>query len=813
MQATIPISKARAMSTAKHTLLSSVITASWVLVLLSSQLSAQFAITSPTGSPTISGTYPLTVGSVPVGTYEVDYYANTTASYDNLLGVSRSAPWSFSWNTFNHYNSSASWETMYAVAVGADGTVLGTTAGQPFEVYNAYLVPSSTIGCGTITTSTALTSNWAGTVTISVPFTGTGASDSKSTWIYIDGDWARGATSVTNTANPVTFSVNTTLFPNGSHVIFITSRDRTNYMNVQGGYPFCQWEQQITFANGTAPMELLVSPQEWFIAPGMTQQLSPIIDNTDGTTSAATGVTYTHTGGPCTVNSSGLATATSGSTTYGNCVVTVTATNGAGFTRINNGYVSILNAVPHFDTDGQIHNTDDGTANLWFASIFQSTPYGYFADPTITSAQTGTALNKAGYNTYESGPVTQNATTGFFGTTFAQFQANVTSALASAPFSTYGLYVHAAAGPMMSTGYSTCGTSSGCLYQSTRGVCSGYSTACWTYWVQQWAAAGLLLGVTTLDEAGNNYSYPNVLTGVVGSTNGATSITCPGGGSTTWTINYTYPPSPPWNGPHKFIITGDVSGAGLNNTIGGSFYTGVVTNTTVTFTGPACATSYNITSGPTVESFAFQWENSNTDYVHNTDFASISTLVHAGGSRGLLTGPAAGVNGPIQQAGWMGGCTSPASWGDFGEFYASQDDVTYSNPMHGWESTLLRTGSDNLADNFRTMWGICVPRGCFSGSPTQRCSTMAFSPGFFQSPALLVRLSLSQRHMGSVLFIRECRAERSLVRLIPISMGMWPSQVVLRPALVKSPFRLPLPARRIQVLALSLFRTDLPSPT
>ncbi len=53
----------------------------------------------------------------------------------------------------------------------------------------------------------------------------------------------------------------------------------------QDGYPFCEWEQQVNFQNSArTPMELLVSPKEAVIAPTGTLQLSPIIDNTDGTT-------------------------------------------------------------------------------------------------------------------------------------------------------------------------------------------------------------------------------------------------------------------------------------------------------------------------------------------------------------------------------------------------------------------------------------------------------------------------------------------------------------------------------------------------
>ena len=272
--------------------------------------------------------------------------------------------------------------------------------------------------------------------------------------------------------------------------------------------------QQVTFNNGSGTaMELLVSPKEWVIAPGATQQFSPIIDNTDGTTQAAAAPGYSSGNtAVCTVNSAGLVTGVA----YGTCPIT--ATSGS-YSRTIYGYVASTNVVPHFGSDGQLHATYDPGVSLWFASIFQDTPNTSFADPFHTDAQYGVPYTQAGYNVYETTPLNTGT---LWGTSQSAFQSAVTSFISStvAPLNTYNLYLHTittslVAGCGGSTG-PNCGTGSSPLYSGTRGICSTYSTPCWTYLAAQWMATHRLLGFSGPDESDANYLYPSLGTGVLG---------------------------------------------------------------------------------------------------------------------------------------------------------------------------------------------------------------------------------------------------------------------------------------------------------
>jgi Big-like domain-containing protein len=687
-----------------------------LLILLSCPAFSQsITVTSPTASQTLSGTsftFACSLSSLP-NAASVEWFVNGVSQ-----GIVWSAPWSLAWNTNNVYNSSAPWHGVYAVARDSLGNTLATSATVTFGVYNSYLLPSSSISCGTVTTSTPLSSAWSGTVTITVPFTGTNATHQKSLYALVDGDY-RVFNQIDQTTTNWVISLNTAMFPNGSHIVTVLPRDEQAGTGTSDGYPFCQWEQPVTFSNGSGTsMELLVSPKEWVIAPGATQQLSPIIDNTDGTTKTASSPSYSSGNtAVCTINSSGLVTGVA----YGTCPITATS---GGYSRTIYGYVSSINVVPHFGSDGALHNTYVPGVSLWFASIFQVTPFTSFGDPFKTAAQYGSAYTQAGFNTYE-GPAISG--TNPWNTSQSAFQTALNSYIASetVPLATYNLFFHAITTSMVAgcggaTGLN-CGSGSSLLYSGTRGICSTYATPCWTYLAQQWAATNRLLGFSGPDESDANFLYPNFGTGVIGSTGAPSSLTCSTTAPTTWNVAWPSP-GPDFSGPQGFLIAGATTNSQLNTVIGGSsFYqiaSGSLTSTGFAFTGPSCS-SGNVTvnsssdPGMSLQMFAFEWDNNNTDYVHNTDYATIPTLVHAGSA--VITGPVRGLASAVSQKGWMGNCSSPASWGDYAEIYETANNVAYSHPEHSWVADYRSSTGITLGTNIRTFWGnMCSARAMLS---------------------------------------------------------------------------------------------------
>ena len=681
------------------------------LILFPALASSQtIAVTSPTASQTLSGTsftFACSLSSLP-NAASVEWFVNGVSQ-----GIVWAAPWSLAWNTNNIFNSALPWHSVYAVARDVFGNTLATSAAVNFEVYNSYLDPASNISCGTIATSTPLTSSWSGTVTITVPITGTFAAHQKSLYALVDGDF-RVYNQIDQTTTNWVISVNTKMFPNGTHIVTVLPRDEQAGTGTSDGYPFCQWEQQITFNNGTGtPMELLVSPKEWVIAPSATQQLSPIIDNTDGTTQAAAAPSYASNSLPvCTVNSSGLVTGVA----YGTCTITVTS---SGYSRTIYGYVASTNSIPHLGTDGALHTTWDPGVSTWFSSIFQSTPNTSLADPFHTVAQYLLPYQQAGYNAYEAPPMSSAS----WGTSQTAWQAAVNSYISTIAgyLSPYNLYWHAQMTPELSTcgnGVATaCGTGSSVLYSGTRGICATYSPVCWTYLAQQMLASGRLMGFSSQDEGNSNYYYPNFGTGVIGSTGAPTQITCTTSAPNTW--NVTWPsPGPDYNGTLAFNIEGATTNAILNNTIGGSNYTmtNIVAGSGFSFTGPSCSggnVTVNAASDPglTVNIFGFEWDANNTDYVRNGDYTGIVSLIHAASPSPAVAGSVQAGASTISQIGWMGNCSSPPGYGDYVEMYDSADNIAFSDPQHAWVQDFRTSGGQELGNNYRNFWNnMCSPR-------------------------------------------------------------------------------------------------------
>jgi hypothetical protein len=657
--------------------------------------SQSIVVNSPAASQILSGTsfvFSCSLSSLP-NTGSVEWLVNGES-----IGIVWSQPWSLTWNTNELFNSPSAWHSVRVIARDSLGNVLATSAPVSFGVYNSYLEPSSYISCGTITTSSALNANWSGTVTITVPITGSNASNHKRLYAMVDGDY-RVFNVQDQTLTNWVIPLNTSRFLNGPHLVYLSARDEDGSAHVAGGYPFCGWEQTINFQNGSrTPMELLVNPKEWVIAPGATQQLSPIIDNTNGTTGTVSSPAYSSGNTTvCTVSSSGLVTGVA----FGTCPVTVTS---GGFMRTIYGYVSTSNVVPHFGSDGVLHNTYVPGVSLWFADIFQITANTSFADRTKLQSSYGVPYTQAGFNVYE-GPLTSGAS--LWGTSQSNFQSTLASFIASAtaPLATYNLFYHGITTPLvLGCVGNNCGTGSSSFYSGTRGIGATYSPPAWTYLAQQWMNTGRLLGISGPDEADANYPYP-LASGALGSAGGPSGITCSAAAPVVCTVAWSSP-GPDYSGGLAFIITGATTNSVLNNTIGGSIYamSNIVAGSGFQFQAPSGASGITVTtsSDPSliVECFAYEWEENQTDYVHYGDWQTVFNNIRAASPAPPITGPVRGLASAGSQYGWMG---NPSS-SDYAEIYATADNVAQAHPQYALVSNFRGTQGIELGYNVRVFW-------------------------------------------------------------------------------------------------------------
>jgi hypothetical protein len=101
-----------------------------LLLVLSAPLWAQFAVTSPAAASTVSGTMTFSVAQAPVGTMSVEYV------YDGwrTAGVATQAPWAVVIPAGTEYMDGA--RVLSAIARGADGSALATSAGVAFTISN-----------------------------------------------------------------------------------------------------------------------------------------------------------------------------------------------------------------------------------------------------------------------------------------------------------------------------------------------------------------------------------------------------------------------------------------------------------------------------------------------------------------------------------------------------------------------------------------------------------------------------------------------------------------------------------------------------
>ena len=283
-----------------------------LLFLLCGGLAAQaqsISITSPTASQSVSSYS----GFSFTGTI-----ANASSAYRVCWSVDAyqvgcaTSPYSLPWNTFGAWNGThAALATLY----DALNNVLATATPVSFTIQNTWPVA---YGPGmTVATGTALSSNWSGSVSITPTITGSGAAHSKNTTWFVDG--AKTYTDSSDISTSPTFTLDTTRFPNGSHILAAVTFDKsggTTYPAVTdptGGSFYAglmtEWSATVSFANGATPMAVVADQREMFLQPGGTHQLAPTLVNTDGSTAATTPVYLSENTAAATVSSGGLVTA------------------------------------------------------------------------------------------------------------------------------------------------------------------------------------------------------------------------------------------------------------------------------------------------------------------------------------------------------------------------------------------------------------------------------------------------------------------------------------------------------------------------
>ena len=694
-------------------------------------------ITSPTASQNINTsattfTFKAAIASYP-NTCAVQFLVNgePAASYDlGWVPFYGSGTVSYTWNPNNFWNSAGATHWVEALDYDCIGNLLATSAPVSFQVASDYGEAASYMTISSITPSTAISSNWSGTVTISATLGGTNASNTCIGYGYIDGD-SRNQT-ITCGSSAASWALDTTKLYNGRHLVTMILRDSgtANFWNTGGGggFPIGLWEQDINIANtATNPIELWVSPKEAVIAPTNTLTLSCLGARADGSTTSPTCAYTVHTGytGNCSVgSSSGIVTGTA----FGLCQIDVTA---SGYpTRSIFEYISSTNVVPHFETnDGQIHTTDDGHS-IWFASAFtQNNRTGFLnnayrggGDPSLASdALFGNPYSLAGFNAME-GSISgndSNANNNYCGDgviSEATWDANVASYVSAqlASFSPWNLWFHGIGTNLMQN---TDGSGNSVLYDCTSGFGRNYTTHAWAYLASQWQ--GHALGLEGPDEVPYTHPLPTPTIGM----DGFTSITCTTG--TTWTLNYTNIPH--WGGSgYSFWIRGATTNSILNVTpttahSQTNMYTGTLVNANqMTFTGPSCPvnpTTVNSSSDPALvyEPFSTQWENvpgGGTTGTPSTAFSRQFSDLRTASPHPMFTSPVISGASAYQQYSWMG----DPNTSDYAVCFVSEDAQAYNqHPQHRLLPTLTSDGTGNgtdIGDYCRFMWGrMQAPRG------------------------------------------------------------------------------------------------------
>ncbi len=205
-------------------------------------------------------------------------------------GCSNRAPFSFPANSYWWANGTQ--HLAIATAYDSLGNVIAVSSPVTFTIANTWPV-----SCGgsapvfTVTSSTPFTVSWKGQVNVTAKVTGACTSNNLSASFFIDGIY-QGPSKAALSDGTITSPLDTTGFPNGSHVVAVTLNDNTNGTSY-GGYNVTaagEFSRAVTFANGSVPAYIKTNARRMYIAPRETFTLTPSLINTDG--SVASGALF-----------------------------------------------------------------------------------------------------------------------------------------------------------------------------------------------------------------------------------------------------------------------------------------------------------------------------------------------------------------------------------------------------------------------------------------------------------------------------------------------------------------------------------------
>jgi hypothetical protein len=251
-------------------------------------------------------------------------------------GCSTAAPYSLRWNSFWTLNGP---RQVLATAFDALGNTVATSPAVAFTVANSW--PCAWTPALSVSTGTALSSNWSGQVSLQGTVTGSGAADNLTFGFYIDGISQYIASNIT--AGTATGIVDTTQFPNGSHVVALVVNDTSGCTTYSDGTYVggaAEWSRTVTFANGAAAMEVRNDAHDIYMSTGGTHTITPSLINTDGSIASNLAFYFYTPSATCSLSSSSgsSSTITAGSSAA-SCPIevmtpTASATDGAPYSGI-----------------------------------------------------------------------------------------------------------------------------------------------------------------------------------------------------------------------------------------------------------------------------------------------------------------------------------------------------------------------------------------------------------------------------------------------------------------------------------------------
>ena len=267
------------------------------------QAAISCSITSPTASSTISGQAYSVSLSVSGDSDGIVSYAAWTFDDELPKYVSLSAGVTFPY-AFNTWTLGNTAHVVSAKVFDAAYSLVQDCGSISFSIHNA--IPSD--NDLTVTTSIDPSLTWSGVVTVQ-PSSGM---SSPHYAVMVDGI---SAGSVNSQADNI-LMVNTQDFSNGPHHVKVQAWDNSLGAGCSRGSYTCPqseiiatWGRLVTFSNGAGkPAYAGLTPQQAYLSPAGTLQLTASVTNSDGTPATVAAVTYVSSDSTATVSGTGLVT-------------------------------------------------------------------------------------------------------------------------------------------------------------------------------------------------------------------------------------------------------------------------------------------------------------------------------------------------------------------------------------------------------------------------------------------------------------------------------------------------------------------------